>query len=508
MGSPVFGRDGEAGSADRPVFDVLRWASNRSSSLAAAAFVFVVYAPLAGRRSAWSDDFPRLLDKDSLITDSVDDGRPVLGLVNRLVLGSADTIGDLAVPRLLGVIGIAALIGYLAAELRKLDWSASSATLIACSIALLPPFHGYAGWATLFSYPWFILLGAWSGSLWVEAVHLRSWMRAALGFGCFLIAMLAYPPAAMFCWAVLGIRHASRPVALPSMFREALAMGCLVVGSGVVAIGVGKVVMGALDVEPTRLGVVESLPELVEKMVWFLTHPVVVAARPFVILSPGEVVAVLTAGPVLALILVGLSISRSGAPGNRLAAVGLLLTVSALTMTAHLVSVDNQIEYRFMAGIVVLTWVYIVVAVRAVYRRLMAERTAGRWVGAVGVPVLLVVVTVATWMAWTNVHQVFVGPAEVKEEYLVDHLGEFDPDQHDRIVVLQPADGWPSRSNLGIFSSRTDLGHDWVVEPNVRLLLAERFGRTEGPEVLVTYEPTELGPRDFGLDLRPLRNRL
>jgi hypothetical protein len=25
---------------------------------------------------------------------------------------------------------------------------------------------------------------------------------------------------------------------------------------------------------------------------------------------------------------------------------------------------------------------------------------------------------------------------------------------------------------------------------------------------MVTYEPTELGPRDFGLDLRPLRNRL
>jgi hypothetical protein len=39
-------------------------------------------------------------------------------------------------------------------------------------------------------------------------------------------------------------------------------------------------------------------------------------------------------------------------------------------------------------------------------------------------------------------------------------------------------------------------------------MLVERFGRTEGPEALVTYEPTELGLRDFGLDLRPLRNRL
>ena len=62
--------------------------------------------------------------------------------------------------------------------------------------------------------------------------------------------------------------------------------------------------------------------------------------------------------------------------------------------------------------------------------------------------------------------------------------------------------------NLGFFSSRTDLGHDWVIEPNVRLLLAERFGRAEGPEVLVSNEPAELGPRDFGLDLRPLGNRL
>ena len=74
--------------------------------------------------------------------------------------------------------------------------------------------------------------------------------------------------------------------------------------------------------------------------------------------------------------------------------------------------------------------------------------------------------------------------------------------------MQQPVDGWPSRDNLGIYSTRTDIAHGWVIEPNLRLLLAERSGYDGQVEILETTGLVPTGPRDFILDLRPLRQRL
>ncbi len=471
-------------------------------------FIVAVYAPLAGQRSAWSDDLPLLVDKSGIVGQSVDDGRPVLALVNWLVLGSTDTIGQLVLPRLLGVLGIALFVGYMTRVFRNSGWSSWTSALLACSVGLLPPFYGYAGWATAFSYPWLVLMGAWSGSTWVDSLRERRLARMALAFIVFLTAILAYPPAALFCWAVLGIRLASAHVSLRRSVIDSLSMGGLVLVAGTVGLAIGRIFMAVLDVEPSRLQIVDSVPEVVDKLVWFATHPIAVAARPFQISSPGNTAAVLTAGPVLVVIAVGLYLRQNGSRTERAASVSLLMGLCALTMTMHLVSVDNQIEYRFMPGIVVLTWVYLVVAIRAIHRWL-SGRTAGiERLGVVGVAALAVVVGVATSQARTTIEQVFIRPAEVKEQYLTDRLEGFDPARHDRIVVLEPAEGWPSRTNLGIYSSRTDLGHGWVIEPNLCLLLEERHRDGVCPVVEVVDQPIELRSTDFGLDLRPLRSQL
>ena len=490
-----------------PAVDGLKW---RHYLVVLVAFFLpiIVYAPLAGRRSAWSDDFPMLLDHEHLLTSSVDDGRPILGLINRLVIGSVDTIGGLAVPRLLGVLGIAMLAGYLADRLQRLAWSHWSASLLACSIVLLPPFHGYAGWATAFSYPWLLLLAAWTAEKWADAIDRRLWLRATFAFVGFLMVMLAYQPAAMFCWAMLGIRQASIPTGIRRFLRDGSIVASLVAGTGAVALVLGQVVMTALDVSPTRYRVVDSFPELIDKVIWFIGHPVAVAARPFLISSPGGVETVLTAGPIILVVVVGLFLGRPGSIMERSVAVVLLMGVAALSMSMHLISVDNQIGYRFMAGIVVVVWVYFAVGVRATQVTLRDRQPFFRLMPAIGVPLLVVIVSVGAVLARTNVQQVFVRPSEVKEAYLVDHLVEFDPESHDRIVVRQPVDGWPSRENLGIYSVRTDLAHGWVIEPNLHLLLAERSGYHGRVEILVTTGSVGTGPRDFILDLRPLREKL
>ena len=472
-------------------------------------FGFAVYAPLALQRSAWGDDFPLLNNPRHVIDISVDDGRPVLALVNWLILGSVETIGGLVFPRILGVVGIAFFLAYLTRLLQGLGWSPMSALLVACSSGLLPPFHEYVGWATVFSHPWVMLLGAWTGLTWVDAIRSRRWPGALLSFFGFLVALLTYPPAAMFCWAALGIRLVSQSSPARRSVANLCTMGFLVATAGTASLVVGRIAMIVLNVEPAaRFQIVDSFSELGQKLLWFSTHPPAVAARLFLIGSPSGLATLLTAGPVLLVIVGGLFLRYEGSPSRRLVSLVVLALPVALTMSVHLISTDNQIEYRFMGGIIVLVWVYLLTAVRGAWEGLASQKPQLFQYRCVGNVALLVVVGGGVAMAITNINQVFIEPSRIKERYLVEQLSDFDYERHLRIVVIEPSDGWPSRDNLGIYSARTDLAQPWVLEPNIRQLLVEHHGPHRRSPVAIVRAPIEPKVDDFELDLRPLKRLL
>ena len=471
----------------------------------AGAFAVVVYVPLVIKRSAWSDDFPLLFDRS--MTKVLADGRPVLALANRLVLGSTESIAGLAVARLIGLAGIACLVTYLTKHLLKSGWPPLTAILTGSSIALLPPFHAYAGWASVFSFSWVMLLGAVAGQLWVESLLKRHWWRALLGFLGMTAALLAYPPAAMFCWVPFGLRLMSRPNSPRSAATDACRLGVLVVAAGSFSLIIARLVMAVLGVTPhSRFHFVDSLPEITDKMAWFVSRPPAVAARPFMISSPSDAVGLLTATPVLAFILVGLFLRQEGPLKQRFSLLGIVGAAAVMTMFSHLVAPENQTEYRHMAGLIVFTWVALVLAGREIANRVLCRLFAPQVGEIICASVLVLVIGAATVSARSNVDQVFVRPAMIKEEYLVEHLEGFDPILHNRILIIEPPDGWPSRRNLGIYSVRTDLAHPWVIKPNVRLLLTELHGDTANPEIVVG-KAADSGPGDLILDLRPLVQR-
>ena len=282
-------------------------------------------------------------------------------------------------------------------------------------------------------------------------------------------------------------------------------MGLLIIAAGPISLVLARVSMTVLGVEPDgRFRFVGSLPELVDKIRWFASRPPAIAARPFFISSPGDLVGLLTAVPVLLIIVAGLMLRYKGPVRDRVMSLVIFAGVAMMTMFSHLVATENQTEYRYMAGLIVLTWAALVLACwEIVCRVLVGRTTSGNREMAVALA-LLAVVAVGTLSARRNIEQVFVRPAQVKEEFLVEHLQGFDPSRHGRIVVIDAGGSWPSRKNLGIYSVRTDLAHPWVIDPNIRLLLIEQHGYTVAPEIVVTLEPIYLEPQDFVLDLRPL----
>ena len=466
--------------------------------------VTAVYFPLVVRESAWSDDYPFLEPLHSF-EKMFQDGRPIWAMTFQAVF--PERVEALSLLRCIGVLGTAFLVGYLTHLLIKWGTSNALSVLVAVSVGLLPPFHGYVGWAATFLLPWVSLAGGIAGFAWIDGVAERRWKSSFVAMLGMVVALLCYPPAAMLCWGLLGLRMVAQRVPMRRSLYEAGSLATLSVLAGLTAVLTAVVVNLAKGIEAhARVGIVSSPGEAAEKLVWFVTHPVVVAARPFQISSPGNLEALLTGGPVLIVIAIGLYLRAEGSPIVRIGWAALCGLVAALSMISHLVSHDNQLEYRFMLGLTVAVWGYLVFSLKSIALAMGSTHRyhlTRRCLPLVGSTVLMIAVFFAGLAARENIKNTFVDPYREKTTYLKQALIDFDPIIHKRVVVTNTSKIWPTRENIGIFSTVTDLSHPWVIEPNVRLVLFELGVDTEEIKVLIADTSLKLNDQDYELDISP-----
>ncbi len=464
------------------------------------------YLPNSVRRSGWSDDFS-LMESDDFAKFFAD-GRPVQGLLFEAVF--PDNVSDLAVLRVIGVFGIAALAVALALLLTGWGVSYLRASVWSASAVFLPTFHEYAGWATVFLHPWISLVGLLAGVLWIDGKQPRHRLRHGVAVLGMVLAMLAYPPAAMFCWVPLGLRILVLRMRVSAAFREILRLGALVGGAGLVSLLAAHVFrnLRGIPTDP-RVQVISSYEEIVEKIVWFVSHPVVVAARPFSIASPGVIEALATGGLVLATTATGIFVTSKGTVVSRLGVLFAIAVCSALTMAPHLLVPDNQIEYRFMGGLTVLVWGCACIAGSRLFQHgvgwlpVRVRSTVDSVWNRVPALCLTLLLPFVAFLAVTNVRNTFIDPSISKERFLLDALSEYDPLVHGRVLIVNQFEFWQHRPNLGIYSTTSDLAHGWVAAPNVRLLLAESGRGHPPPDLLVVRVDVQPDPGDYIVDLRP-----
>ncbi len=466
----------------------------------------VVYLPNSLRRSAWSDDF-QLMDGDA-IDKMYADGRPILAMLYETVF--PNNIGDLAVLRAVGVVGIAALASLLTVLLMRWGASGRDAAIWSTSAIFLPTFHTYANWATVFAVPWISLIAVAAGAVWIEGAQSSGGFRRAAAIVAMTLAMLSYPPAAMFCWVPLGLRILLLRTRPTEALGAVMRLGLLVLGTGLTALLIAPVARNIRGVPiDARVQTLTSFQEVIGKLIWFVSHPVVVAARPFNIESPEPLAALATAGPLLTLTGIGLLCSFRGPVLSRFATLSTVALCCALTMAPHLLVPDNQIEYRYMGGLTVLVWGCICVAihrlvelgsVRLTPRLHKSAEALKRHLLPIAAFVLLLPLTAS--LAIANVRQTFIEPSVSKERFLLDALAGFDPSIHSQILIINHQELWKSRSDLGIYSTTSDLAHGWVAEPNIRMLLVETRPQQSVPVLMVVRDEVKPGAGDYVVDLR------
>jgi hypothetical protein len=481
-------------------------------ALLSAAAVGAIYLPGALRRSAWSDDIPWLEYTEFPICYAI--GRPVCAVGYKILFPV--TVDGLVLLRVLGVAGIALLAAVMVSCLVNWGVPAGRATLWVVAAVLLPSFHSYAGWGAAFMMPWTAVLGFLSGLLWLKADSRKSGVWRALAIAVLVLSLLSYPPSAMFCWVYLGLRVLVLRTRPKLVLKQVLSMTwlLLVAGMGFVLIASALRLVKGIPVS-YRFRTLSSAPEVFEKLVWFVSHPVVVAARPFLIDSPSNTSALLTGGPILVLVVIGLASRSSGRPVERLASLCLYATILSLTMFTHLVGVENQLEYRFMAGISIIMFAYIsaagveIVRVASLSCLNLSQRTTGRLVTVSSLLVLILLVPFAALRATQNIDRVFIKPYNDKEKYVQEALLGFDLDLHNRIVAISDPSFYPSRQHLGVYSTVNDLSHPWVPAPMIRLVLREIYEVHDTIKVdVVAREDTNLDSTDYVVDFRPFAQAL
>ena len=246
--------------------------------------------------------------------------------------------------------------------------------------------------------------------------------------------------------------------------------------SGLFSILIAAMTLQISDVSANKRVTILSFSQIPQKIVWFLTRPLVVGLRPFMIDSPSPKIALITSLPIIVILFLGIrrqSRHLGGSLFNRAfwSAVPLVLSLVPIMITF-----DNQIEFRVLPGycwgIAVLATYFLLLFIDS-FLDAHIRNTNQKASASILVATILVLIGILS----TNSHYIdLIGsPYHKKNAFLNSKISScLVHGPISEVIIIPPKIPFPSLPRLGMFSMSTDLASGWVPKPNVDLLLKER----------------------------------
>ncbi len=412
--------------------------------------------------SAFSDDYPGLVDPSGIAMHATKDARPIYGLGLLLFFSLAHSVGNLWILRLVGLVGLILLSDVVNRRLLKNSrshWSVFASTIAFTSIS----FQFFTHWATAFMLPWAAILSLTGLGFWTK----ESKVWKIIGTVYLLCSLMIYPLLSFFPFSVLFVEWYFSNFNFSNYIAK-LRSAILYIGTGSAVLFISIAIFRVFNPSGLNARVAYvSLSELPEKIVWFVSRPVALGFRPYFLTSPTFSQLVVTALPILAL----LSIFALRKTNFNLMNTGKLFLALAITtvfaLTPLLVVSQNQIDFRLIGAV---KWLIETLLIGGLFEFLSTifgtRRTAisGLLAGALALLTLY------------NVNHVFA--ANFKTHYLQEigffkkSITQCDPKELDNgVLILSRTKAWPSRPLVGVLSQTTDLASEWVPVNSMKLYL-------------------------------------
>ena len=427
-------------------------------------YLFLVYIFGVLKFGAWSDDFWSLQDPHAHFLHAVKDGRPIYGWSIEFLFSMFNTVESLKFIRLFGLVGLLlfsdAAIRFLLSK--NLPYRVVVASLVAFT---LPSFQLSVHWAIAFCM-------GWTGFLALQGLIL--WGRGGLrhkffGLLLFTVSLLIYPLLSFFVFSILFADLYLTSISRSEVYQRIKSVLPLLVLGALLSASFSRFLLMFLNLEYNPRVQLISLVQIPEKLIWFVTRPLLLSYRPFLIDSPSTLIigAQVLIFILIFVFLISLTLRQWGKVIYFLLFLNANLVVSLLPF---LVTTENQIEVRFLSSN---TWLVTFLLVNFMFSGLTSalkfdKESDARMVAVISCAALL-------FGAYTvNDRYVnFILPIEkvsrdfVAAEILNCSLSELESG----VEVVARDTPWPSRKLLGMYSQVTDLASEWVPLGAVSMVL-------------------------------------
>jgi len=418
-------------------------------------YLIAVYAFGIFSKTAWSDDYPALVDPSDVALHAIRDARLVYGGLIDFLYHQFDSLALLSFIRLFGFLGLLLLNDLVLAKFLKTQNSIS--IVLATTIAFtLPSFQFSAHWAITFMMCWasyFAILGYALQESEKRVVRL-------MGFASFICSLLLYPLMSFFVFAYLYATWFLLQDSIKALIISLRKLFVLMIASAVTSYIIAYIYLHSqgLTFMP-RVGVV-SISEIPEKVIFFLSRPFALTYRPYLLDSPSIIGFLSTIGIFVFLLLL-LFANRYRNFGFAFQHFLVFNVFVVLTILPLLVVRDNQIDSRFVASN---TWLYMFMFIFLfMHLRHDSELGIRKFFASFIYPVagLLLIIGFATInLNFLNNYQ---SPFNQKQEFFRQQVSLCNKELSAQTITILPrTTPWEEKNLIGIYSQQTDLQSDWV----------------------------------------------
>jgi hypothetical protein len=431
-----------------------------------ALFLFATYFYGVFSVSAFSDDYPALVDPAEIANHAARDGRPLNGLGFFLFFGVAHSVENLWILRLVGLLGLVLLSDVVNKRLLSVsssNWSVFASTIAFTSIS----FQFFTHWATAFMFPWAAALSLIGLGFWTK----ESKVSKIVGIALLTCSLAIYPLLSFFSFSVVFVEWYFGNSKF-SNYVAKIKSTILYMGTGGTLLLIYIVLYRIFNTSGLGddHGGLVSLSELPRKIFWFVSRPVALGFWPFSLTSPTLPQLAITGLPILAL----LSIFALRKTNFNLINTGKFFIALALAIVLALAPLlvvsQNQIDFRLIGAVKWLIETLLIGGLFAFFGTFFATRRKAIAGFLAGVLALL---------AFINVNQIF--NTNFKTGYLQEidffkkSISDCSVTQLEiGVLILSRTKAWPSKPLVGVLSQTTDLASEWVPVNSMRLYLSSQ----------------------------------
>lgn len=416
-------------------------------------WIIVFYTSTILRPSLWSDDYPALINPEEFSLSLISDLRPIWALLHSLYIFIFSPSTFAWLPKILAMFFLILTYRTVVSLLAKNDEYVIKATFAAC--LFLPSLSIFVHWSTFWQNSLALFLGIYALKFSAFSTSsIKNYLFACL---CFSTSVMIYPPSAFASFGILGISVllGHKYQTYIANYRIFLLVTLISVAFSFVIANAVRVSLGVESADRVDFISMQILPE----KLFYLLKLIFLSFNIFSTARPSDPIHISFAF-FCVLSFLSVVFSKSFAViKDRLMVFGKSITFILISLSPVLITRDNQIELRFLAGLAMfVTFFTILGVINFAYFVTQKLKYLSRLTLA---PLSLIVLFVAGTISVDRYTSFFEYNYKRNLSFVQTSLKACDLSKNWQILIVR-VDPPKYSERLGIYSMPSDFVSYWV----------------------------------------------